>query len=615
LDSKTIRRLRRAAVAGALGALALGGLANRPATSSAAAHTCFGKRPTIVSGAPRIVGKRASDTIVVLGGGSHLVLGMGGSDRICAGPGKDRIDGGRGSDRIMGGGGADRIDGERGSDRLSGGAGDDTIVSAKGGDRIDGGPGEDSAHSGQGSDTIAGGGGDDRLLGEKGNDRIDGGPGEDLVEGQLGDDPMLTGGPGVDRVLAGPGTDRADGGAGDGDVVSGDAGTDTVSGGPGADDIVSFASATRSGVTVNLAAGTEDGDGHDRLSGIEDAVGSALPDVIVGDGGANRIDGGIGDDTLQGGGGSDEAFGGPGDDKCTGFKVENSCGPERGPPPGSSVVALEKGLAGSSLVIQGRDGLDDLHVSAASGGWMVANMGVRVAPGNNCANPQGNPDAAFCPGEPGLSLIVIGSGGGNDDVLIDPNVPPSVTVKMTGNGGNDTLIGGEGPDVIEAGEPRNGADSGNDRLIGNGGSDTLYADPGADQLFGGKGSDLLIEAIVGCQGNLFNGGGGQDTVNYDRVHGAGVRVALGGTGGPAGCATPDRIVSDESIEGSDQGDVLIGDSGPNGFLGHLGADVFVGKGGGDYVDASDGRRDKRIDCGAGRDEMVRDPIDPRGIGC
>ena len=211
--------------------------------------------------------------------------------------------------------------------------------------------------------------------------------------------------------------------------------------------------------------------------------------------------------------------------------------------------------------------------------------------------------------------MVVSGGGGNDEILIDPNVPASVNVKMTGNAGDDILIGGAGPDVIEAGEPTNGPESGHDRLIGSGGSDTLYADPGADQLYGGPGTDLLVSSYSSCQGHLFNGGAGQDTVNYDRTHGPGVRVELGGTGGPPGCATPDQIVSDESLEGSEGDDVLIGDNGPNGFLGHGGADVFIGKGGGDYIDATDGHRDKRIDCGSGKDEVFLDKIDPAPIGC
>ena len=106
------------------------------------------------------------------------------------------------------------------------------------------------------------------------------------------------------------------------------------SGGEGINDIVSYASATRSGVIVSLAAGKAKGDGHDGLSGFEDVVGSPQGDEIVGDGGANRIDGGVGDDNLDSGGGNDLAYGGPGSDDCAGFAGETSCGPEEPHPPG-----------------------------------------------------------------------------------------------------------------------------------------------------------------------------------------------------------------------------------------------------------------------------------------
>jgi Ca2+-binding RTX toxin-like protein len=87
-------------------------------------------------------------------------------------------------------------------------------------------------------------------------------------------------------------------------------------------------------------------------------------------------------------------------------------------------------------------------------------------------------------------------------------------------------------------------------------------------------------------------------------------------GGPAGCASPDQIGSDnESLEGSDGPDVLIGDNGDNSFLGHLGADTFIGKGGSDFIDAVDGKRDKSIDCGGGNDEVQTDKVDPNPVSC
>ena len=93
-------------------------------------------------------------------------------------------------------------------------------------------------------------------------------------------------------------------------------------------------------------------------------------------------------------------------------------------------------------------------------------------------------------------------------------------------------------------------------------------------------------------------------------------VTLGGTGGPRRLRHPDHSPADnESLEGSDGPDTLIGDNSDNSFLGHLGADTFIGKGGDDFIDAIDGARDKRIDCGGGPDEVVADSSDPAPISC
>ena len=45
--------------------------------------------------------------------------------------------------------------------------------------------------------------------------------------------------------------------------------------------------------------------------------------------------------------------------------------------------------------------------------------------------------------------------------------------------------------------------------------------------------------------------------------------------------------------------MLIGDSGDNSFLGHLGADTFIGKGGNDFIDAIDGKPTNRSTAAAG----------------
>jgi Ca2+-binding RTX toxin-like protein len=561
---------------------------------AAAASSCLGKRATIVSSASKIVGGKAPDVIVVKGAGKHTVKGEGGNDKICGGTGEDTIDGGKGVDSIDGGGGNDSIVGGKGPDRLAGGTGDDYL------------------NGEQGSDTVDGGGGTDTILGDKGNDSLGGGSGDDKIDGGPGDEKAIDGEGGTDTLFGGAGTDDIDGGAGDRDIVRGDAGTDALDGGAGGGDIVSYESASRDAVQVNLGSGQAKGDGHDSIAGFEAIVGSPQGDTLVGDGGPNQIDGGVGDDKLDGGGGGDEAFGGAGTDSCTNFAAESSCGPEQSPPASSAFAILNKGLAGASLVVQGSAGPDQLTVARSGESWTISNNGP-VFPGDGCAVSGAN--AVACPGNTQLALIVVTGGNGDDNIAIDASVPGNAKVRVNGNGGSDAISGGPGDDVLEAGENYNGPDDGNDTLIGNGGSDVLYADPGADNLQGGAGNDLLVSSVATCQGHTYDGGPGDDTVSYARSNDA-LQVTLGGTGGPAGCATPDHVLaSNDSLEGSDGPDVLTGDNQPNSFLGHLGADTFVGKGGDDFIEAIDGHRDKKIDCGGGKDEAATDPSDPHPISC
>jgi Ca2+-binding RTX toxin-like protein len=609
------------------------GLLLAPLAGQAAAMKCGGKKVTIMgtAGNDTIVGKGASDVIYGGGGDDVISGGPNGNDTICGGPGDDTIRGGRGFDSLYGDGGNDHLFGETGSDRVDGGdgddqlsgfkgadhlygdGGDDSLLGAKGPDSLDGGPGNDFADGQQGSDDLQGGAGDDKLVGDKGNDGIDGDGGDDQIEGGAGDDPHLEGGPGTDTLIGGSGIDNADGGPGDGDIVRGDAGTDTLSGGPGGGDIVSYASATRSGVIVDLQTNQAKGDGHDELSEFEDVVGSPQDDTITGDGSFNRLDGGVGNDTLDSGGGGGVAYGGPGTDSCSGFSVENSCGPEIGPPPGVASAILNQGLDGSSLVVQGGPGNDDIRLFHSDQGWAVSN-GDGIFPGEGCAPVTSNPNAVSCPGEAGLALIVVTGNNGNDTLTIDPSIPASAKVRVNGNAGSDHLVGGPEDDVLEAGENYNSPDSGSDVLDGNGGNDVLYADPGGDQLNGGDGEDLLVSSVAVCQGHRYDGGAGEDTVSYARSD-APLRVTIGGTGGPAGCGNPDQILGDnESLEGSDGPDVLTGDNSDNSMLGHLGADTFIAKGGNDFIDAADGRRDKDIVCGGGNDEVIKDGKDPTS-GC
>jgi Ca2+-binding RTX toxin-like protein len=134
-----------------------------------------------------------------------------------------------------------------------------------------------------------------------------GGPGEDL----------LSGGEGPDELGGEGGADTVRGFGGD-DVLRGDRGEsedrDLIEGGEG-DDTIVFDS-VRNPVRVDLAeTGPQDtGEGVDTIEGVENVLGSENDDVILGDGGPNRLVGGEGDDTIDGRGGDDRLEGSAGVD-------------------------------------------------------------------------------------------------------------------------------------------------------------------------------------------------------------------------------------------------------------------------------------------------------------
>ncbi|MCG8472638.1 MAG: hypothetical protein MI742_12400, partial [Desulfobacterales bacterium] len=139
-----------------------------------------------------------------------------------------------------------------------------------------------------------------------GNDEITTSLGNDIIYGEAGDD-----------------TIHADAGN---DIISGGMGADTIFGGSGEDTVVFIGDGrTRTGVRVDLSLSVGDGADAtgDRYTGVENVMGTAYNDQLIGDEGANRLVGGEGDDLLVGGpgadtlvseGGNDDLVGGEGSD-------------------------------------------------------------------------------------------------------------------------------------------------------------------------------------------------------------------------------------------------------------------------------------------------------------
>lgn len=217
-------------------------------------------------------------------------------------PGNDVLCGGGGSDELVGAGGDDVLIGGTGSDTLRGGDGQDSASYpfAKGAVSVD--IRQHSAHGGDGADVLAnledaeGSHFADVLLGSASSNRLLGGDGTDVISGRSGYDTLI-GGSGRDVMAPGTQDDR----------VNGDLGTDTID----------FSSA-RSRVNLSLDRGYALGQGHDALTGIENALGSRFADVLEGSVISNRLFGDRGQDRLVGMGSNDLAQGGEGPDRLSG---------------------------------------------------------------------------------------------------------------------------------------------------------------------------------------------------------------------------------------------------------------------------------------------------------
>ena len=391
------------------------------------------------------------------------VLGLTGNLAIARGTTIENFVAGSGNDTVTGNAAANRLEGRAGHDRLTGGGGDDTLRGAGGDDTLQGGDGDDMLVGNAGGDVLTGGGGDDVLWGGNDDDRIEGGPGDD-------------------RIIGGAGRDTLD-----------YSGSDT-------------------GITVSLATGdASGGDAQgDRISRIEDVVGSAHDDRITGDDAGNRLSGGDGDDALTGGGGDDALTGGGGDDALTGGDGDDKLvGGD-----GDDKLVGNRGDdvltgGGDDDVLWGGNGDDrieggpgDDRIIGGAGrdtldyGGSDAGVDVDLTTGEvSGGDAQGDR----------ISRIEDVSGSAHDDWIAGDDAGN----RLTGNAGDDTLTGGGGGDTLRGGD-------GDDRLIGNTGDDTLAGGDGDDVLWGGDGDDR-IEGGTGDDD--LEGGAGGDVFVFRPEHG------------------------------------------------------------------------------------------------
>lgn len=462
---------------------------------------------------------------------------------------------------------------------------------------------------------LRGGDGDDKLEGGAGNDDIEGGGGNDALTGRGGDD-RLIGGAGDDTLTGGPGADTIDGGPNDayGDTLS-YAGSSAL-------------------VQVNLGRNEySGGDAQgDKISNIENVIGSSQNDWIRGNVWANRLSGGAGDDTIMGGGGSasdgDTLDGGAGDDKLYGGHGDDTL--EGGPGkdllyggPDNDTISYEGSKTGVFVRLrdgraEGGDATGDVykdvenvtgsayndHLSGsnrpATGSTRAGDNTLRGGRGNDQLYGGSGNDRLY--GDDGNDRLF---GGGDDDALY-------------GGAGNDWLQGGPDADRLEGGD-------GNDNLYG--GGTTPYAGRAAsadrDTLKGGKGNDLLVggagdDALEGGEGNdtlrggpgadRLDGGAGEDTVSYENSdEKVRVNLTVSAVGGAAADpqnpsdADGDGFTGIENVIGSRRGDTITGDDNANKIWARAGYDVINAAGGDDFIEGGAGG--DTIDGGPGVDTL------------
>jgi Ca2+-binding RTX toxin-like protein len=462
-----------------------------------------------------------------------------------------KIKGTAGNDILTGTGGNDEIEGLAGNDVLQGLAGNDEMEGGDGLDTLDGGAGNDSLEGNKGDDTMIGGQGNDTLEWEDGDgsDLMSGRAGHDVIEVEgsvkLGDDFVLeqSGTKAIfDRVNLVPFRLTVDsseefeveGIGGNDSFTVGDLSKTEVkrvnfSGGAGNDILDASESST-----LIYADG---GSGNDALTG------SSANDTLIGGTGDDFVQGEKGDDTMIGGSGNDLLVwdDGDGSDLISGGAGNDTVGVRGSVSQGDDFTLQRQGTkaifdrinlvpfkltvdTAETFIVQGDVGNDTFDVDNLNG--------------------------------TGVKSVQFSGGAGFD--LLDGSDTRTPLI-ATGDGGNDTLIGGSGNDNLDGG-------AGDDVLNGRGGNDTLTGGTSGDDFDFGVGAAFSPNAL------------GIDIItNFSRSQGDHIRLEQA-TFGPISHADI-KIVANDAAAAVSAGLITYSQGTGNLFYNANGAAAGLGAGG------------------------------------
>jgi serralysin len=287
------------------------------------------------------------------------------------------------------------------------------------------------------------------------------------------------------------------------------------------------------------------GKGSDRLTGRERS------DILLGGDNGDNLIGGAGADHLDGGNGFDYA---EYHTATAGVVADlSNAGRNTGDAKGDSYVSIE-GLGGSQF----NDELVGNHLGNEIYGLS----------GNDALEGRGGADWLY--------------GGAGFDYAQYSAAASGVVADLlnawrnTGEAAGDSYVSIEGLS----------GSAYNDELVGNHAGNELYGNGGDDMLEGRGGGDWMY------------GGAGTDFASYLTAT-SGVRASLANSGINTGEAAGDMYFSVEALNGSQFGDVLVGDGGNNSIYGQNGNDELAGGAGADFL--SGGQHHDTLSGGAGAD--------------
>lgn len=374
------------------------------------------------------------------------------------------------------------------------------------------------------------------------------------------------------------------GGAGD-DVLDGNFGTsDIIDGGPGSD-TVTYVNARRP-VSIDLAVQlTYDGVVLDQLISIENGIGSQFDDLLQGDTGVNRLDGGAGSDTVTYSRsargvsidlGSNGAYDGIAYDTLA--DIENAIG--------SGFDDILQGNGGSN-VFDGGGGLDLVSYFSSARGVVIdlaagaSFDGVVLDALANIEQAQGSRFDDVLEGDAGSNILDGGEGSdtvrylrSTSGVIIDLGAQLTYDGRVLdglisienaiGSSFNDTIKNGAGANRIDGGDGTDTVDYSASRT-------GVLIDLGRQTTFDGSSVDILsgIENAVGSAfndvfqsslgNNVITGGGGVDLVSYVTAS-LPIRFVAFSRTVTGGADLLDRLFGIARVAGSGLDDIFLGSS-------------------------------------------------------